>query len=157
MNKYKKPIINEESLGSNPFIGSLVVLVNRISLDGKFKKDDEVLVPLELDVEYTPSCKVYADSGRRNVMIALTPRAKDLLLWFIYEVKNNKDWLWLNKKRYMEECGLQSVNTYKSALNDLIKHNFIGLTVIKDVFWINPHYIFNGNRVKCFQKQVKQV
>lgn len=156
MNKYKKPSIDEKKLGKNPFLSSLKIAVNRVtSIDKyKFDKKDEIWEHAEMDWESVSFTRVYSDSQRRLLMVQLSPRGKDLLLWLIYEAESNKDWLWLNKTRYMEESNVKSINTYKEALNELIRENFITKSVISDVFWINPHFFFNGNRIKCFPENV---
>ena len=163
MNKYKdKPEINEEDLGKNPFLNSLHVDVNSIKSDSKYQVynkamgEDAIFELANFEFEATPYCKVYADSSRRLDMVALSPRSKDLLMWVMYEAKKNKDWLWVNKKRYMEESKVGSINTYKAALNELIKCGFITKTVIMDTFWLNPHYFFNGNRITKFPDNVKR-
>jgi hypothetical protein len=155
MKKTKKPNIEEEKLGMNPFLLNLKIPVNKIVLEGQYKVDKEGLIlPLELELERDSSCRVYVDSVRRKQMVGLSPRGKDLLLWLIYEAENGRDWLWLNYRRYMDECNIKTYNTYKTAVNDVIINGFIQATVIQHVYWINPHFFFNGARATRFPKNV---
>lgn len=157
MGKYIKPEVNEEKLGINPFLNSLIIPVNRVQdRDGnKFKHEGDEWYKAEWEYDADNYCKIFSDSTRRQRVSGLTPRGKDLLMWLQYEAKRGKDWLWVNKERYMEECRVSSVTTYRSAVNDLIKNSIIIKTVVTDVFWINPYFLFNGSRIKAFPDNVK--
>lgn len=126
--------IDKDKLGLNPFLISLTV------------EEDEATEPF---------CRVFTDDKLRARMGKLTPRGKDLLWWLIYEVEEGKDWVELDKKLYMEECGVSTMNTYRAAVNDLIGGGYINKTVVTDVFWINPALFFNGSRVAAFPNNVK--
>lgn len=157
MSKYIKPEINEEMLGVNPFLNSLVVPVNKVQdKDGsRFTQDGQEWYKADYEYDADTYCKVFSDATRRKLVSELTPRGKDLLMWVQYEAKKGKDWLWINKERYMEECTVASVTTYRSAVNELIKKGIIVKTVVTDTFWINPYFLFNGNRIKAFPDNVK--
>ena len=153
--KIAKPVITKEKLGINPFLTNLKVLVNNVKIAGQWSVDkDGDMLPVMMELEKVPFSKVFLDSERRNMMVSLSPRAKDLLLWVIYECEPNEDWIWINKTRYMSETGVSAHNTYIGAVNELIRHGFIIRTTITNVYWINPHYFFNGNRVKCFPNNI---
>lgn len=155
MNKYKKPQYKEEDLGISPFVTSLVVNVNEIAYKQNYKKEDGIILPKYGKVEIDDYCKVYISASRRKVMNELTARGKELLLWIIYEVDPNKDYLWVNKNRYMYENGIGSVNTYKAALAEVMKAGFICASPVKDVYWINPAMFYSGNRITQFPKNVQ--
>lgn len=151
----KRPHIEEDRLGVNPFLSTLVVPVNKIIMSGQYRADKEGLIlPVEVELDKDVSCKVFVDAGRRKQMVALTPRAKDLLLWLIYEVDSGRDWMWINYLRYMAECDVRSYNTYKTAVRELCIKNFLGTTVLNHVYWINPHFFFNGSRIAAFPGNV---
>lgn len=157
MNKYKKPVIDEGKLGKNPFLALLKIRVFKNKTGDKYHHDDKENIWSNAEVEFEAEnyCKVFCDAAKRLNMVELSPRAKDLLLWLIYEAENGKDYLWLNKVRYMEECRVGSINTYRSALNELIGVAFIIRTNHTDVFWINPSLFYNGNRIKKFPDNVE--
>lgn len=155
MSKYIKPNINEEDLGKNPYLKSLVIPVNKVSSEDRFKQDGNEWYKSEYEYDAASCCKVFVDAQRRKDMAKLAPRSKDLLLWIIYEVKKGKDYLWINRERYMEESGISSLNTYRSAATELIKNGYISKTVVLGYFWINPDLIFSGNRIKAFPDNVK--
>lgn len=155
MSKYIKPEVREEDLGKNPYLKSLVVPVNKVSGEDRFRQDGTEWYKSDYEYDAAASCKVFVDSQRRKDMAKLAPRSKDLLLWIIYEVKKGKDWLWINRERYMEESGITSLNTYRSAATELIKTGYISKTVVLGVYWINPDLIFSGNRIKAFPENIK--
>lgn len=156
MNENKKPEISNELMGLNPFLNSLKIEVNKVTFEKQFQRDkDGIWLPVEKELEIDKSCKVYLNKEKRLSVLSLSPRAKDLLMWIIYETEVSSEWVWINKKRYMSESGVSSVNTYKGALVELIKSGYILGSVIKNTFWINPDRFFNGNRVSVFSKNVK--
>lgn len=158
MNKYKKPKYNEELLGISPFISSLTIPVNRIAYEGQYRIDkDGVRLKVYGNVERELSCKLYVSADRRRIMNMLSTRSKELFLWVMYEVERNKDYMWLNKKRYMEENEIGSINTYRTAVDELIRYGILCKTVVNDVFWINPAVFFGGNRVLKYPKKVEVV
>jgi len=155
MKKIKKPEITEELMGENPFLNKLKIEVNKVTFNKQFAQDkDGVWLPVEKDLESDKSCKVYLSKEKRLKMVALSARAKDLLLWLIYETEGSCEWVWINKHRYMAESKVASINTYKSALVELIRGGYLLASVIKDTYWINPERFFAGNRVVTFQNNL---
>jgi len=154
MNKYKKPDFNKEILGLNPYSTSLEIPVNKIPFKGSYRKVGDTFEQITERVEYDPSCKMYTNPHKRKLMAGMKDRSKSLLLWIMYEIDPNEDYLWINRKRYMEEIGVSSINTYKAAVNELVRYCFIGLTVVPGVYWINPDHFFNGSRIKKYPKSV---
>lgn len=155
MNKTKKPEIDREKLGNNIFLTNLKIPVNKLTLHGQYKADkDGDILPVEIELERDMSVRVYIDSARRKQMVALSARGKDLLLWLVYELEGGKDYIWINKDRYMNECGVKSYNTYKEAVNELVRNSFIQATTVSRVYWINPHLFFNGSRINAFPDNV---
>lgn len=153
---YKKPKFTEKDLGFNPFINSLVIPVIEKHFKEQYKKSDDVLVPVIQEVEYTEIAKLYCSAERRKITNNLSLRAKELFLWIMYEIDHGKDFLWVNKKRYMEEVEITAIDTYKNAMKELIRYGFLGLTVIQDVFWINPDLFFKGNRITKYPNKIEK-
>lgn len=153
--------LNPDSLGKNPFIESLSIPVNKIPVIGQYKVTKElavdgkaIMIPVEIEVESEPHCKVYNDARRRKMMVVLSKPGKELFLWLIYEMEAGKDYVWVNKKRYLKENDIKSQNTYRTAVNDLIFNGYIVKTLATDVYWINPTLFFNGSRKSKFPKNV---
>lgn len=152
----KKPRINEEEIGSNPFVTNLKIIIRKVPLVGQWRKDgDGVMLPAEVEMEVDPVCKLYINPEHRKVVNKLSPRAIDLLVWICYSTEAGVDWLWINRKRYMAEREVKAYNTYKDAVRELVKNAFLQPTIYQGVYWINPLYFFNGSRINKYPKNVK--
>lgn len=153
--------INAETLGVNPFVKSLKIPVHKMLINGQYKVTKElaadgkpIMLPVEVEIEAEPFTKVYNDANRRKMMVVLSTRAKELYLWVLYEIEAGKDYLWINKSRYMKENDISSMNTYRNALKELIVQGFLQGTVASDVYWINPSLFFSGSRTNKYPKNV---
>jgi hypothetical protein len=148
---FEKPKFEESDLGTNIFISYLQIPVSHFPAKNEYVKDDEgILVNKEVDVEYTPYTKVYQKSNLRLIIAGLTDKSKSLYLWITYELDSNKDYLWINVPRYMEENKLSSLTTYYNAIKELQRWNIMVNTTVKGVYWINPEYFFRGNRIEKY-------
>ena len=148
--KYKAPDINERTLVCNPFIGSLVIPVTHNIDKDRYAGDEKSGYFNKKYYRETEShVRVYVSSKRRLVLNALSPNSSKLLHWCVQELDVKKDWFWLNKQRYMDETGV-AYNTYKKSIKELQDAGLILKTSYNDVFWINPHYFFRGNRVDFY-------
>lgn len=151
----------ERFLGVNPFVKHLVIPINNITLKNQFKftgetdKEGNKLVDtITVKAEATGFTKLYITAENRKLISLITQRSKDLLLWIMYELEAGFDYVEINSKRYMKEAGIKSVNTYKEAIKDLIRYDIIARTRDDKVFWINPEYLFRGDRIKKFPNKV---
>lgn len=154
MNKVRKPIFQEEDLGVNPFLTNLNIPTVTRKLINTFIVNDGNQEQADLELEYTSYTKLFCSADRRYKTNQLSPRAKELLLWMMYQIKNADDYIWINKKLYMEENNITSINTYKEAIKDLITKGFLVLTIKTDVFWINPDMFFKGDRIRKYPNNV---
>jgi hypothetical protein len=155
MARETKPEITKEKIGKNPFLSTLKVGVRKTPMHGTFKKDEEgIWLTAEVDLEADKYCRVYIDHEKRIQVINLSARAKELLLWMVYESESRTEWIWIHKSRYMREANITAHNTYKNAINELIKNRFIIASVIQHVYWINPEYFFNGSRIPVFPDNI---
>ena len=158
MQKYKKPKFDVKTLGVNPCVNSgFVIPVNKLEFVDQYKLEaDGTFLPLKLEVEAIPYSKIYVTSDRRLIISNLSPSTKELFLWILYEIESGKDYLWINKDRFMLE-NHTSLNTYKKALDELIRYALLAFTVVKDVYWINPDFFFKGDRVSKYPKNIKHI
>ena len=151
----KKPIFDKKTIGLNPFLVPLKIPVYKLKAKHEYNIDSEgVLTPKEILLEQTPKVNIYVKTEHRLVVNSLNKNTKELFLWLIYSIETNEDYLWINKTRYMKELGITSINTYKSALKELIRYGIIQYTVITDVFWINPEFFFKGSRIETFPSNI---
>ncbi len=156
MQKYSRPKFEYENLGINPCTLTLEVPIRKLIKKNQFEKDkiDDIFLNVEVTVEATLYTKMYITADLRKIVSKLTPSAKELYLWIMYEIEAGEEALWINKVRFMLENST-SLNTYKKAIDELHKKAFIASTTVKDVYWINPNFFFKGDRVKKYPTKVK--
>lgn len=157
MQKYKKPNFKEQDLGINPFTEILKIEVRKTVIPHCYKKEGDIFLPLMKTAEKATVTKFYNNAESRFLINKLPLRSKELLLWIMHEIKYGKDYIWINKERYMEECSINSYNTYKDAIKELVKYKLLNITVVKDVYWINPSLYFKGDRIEKYSKNVIMV
>lgn len=158
MQKYKKPKFSYKDLGKNPCTNSLEIPIRNLVMKDQFIKDKEedVFDNVTVTVEAISYTKLYITSDRRKIIAALSPAAKELYLWIMFEVESGEDALWINRERFMVENST-SLNTYKKAIEELIRCILLAYTVIKDVYWINPDFFFKGDRIKKYPTKTKLI
>ncbi len=156
MQKYSKPKYDYKTLGINPFSLSLEIKVKELELLNAYKKEGDNWMPVTNEIEDTPFTKMFITAERRIIVSNLSPAAKELYLWIMFEIDAGKDALWINKERYMLE-NHTSINTYKKALEDLIRYAIISQTVVQGVYWFNPDFFFRGDRIKKYPKNLKYI
>ena len=155
-----KPEIDESKLGLNPMIDEegfeFTFPVGKGAYDttNKFDLPDKK----EYLYEKTAFTKVYEVGGIKEMTAGLPVRAKELLLHIIMYIESGKDWIWINRKKYMADNGIKSINTFKSAYEELSCKRYICPHVkIKDLFWVNPKNLFKGNRIEKFPNNAKPI
>ena len=156
MTLYKRPEIKEELFKANPLVdSSFRIVVNKITDTKTFQNDDGILIHKEFEMEKENVTKVYTKPEYRQLISQLSPKAKSLFLWLIYEADSGKDYIWVNKQRYMKENDITSINTYKTAIEELVTSLILATSLVKDVYWLNPRLFFSGNRVNKYPNHVE--
>lgn len=146
----------ENEIGKNPLITSDFKIQITILTDGtSYKYDGDILVPREVELEREVITKLYSGRDYRLLVMKLSPPAQRFFLWIAYELESGKDYIVVNRKRYMKENGVSSINTYKKSVADLSKETIIAYTCKRDVFWINPKYFFCGSRISKYPAHVE--
>ena len=163
------PIYNRENLGINPFVaGSFNIEAVKVRNKRKIAdvtdlvaNSDAVITEIN-EYNYTSIleketyCKVFNRSTLRIHIGSLTTKARDLFLWIIYEKESGDDLIAINVDRYRLEFNV-SYNTYRAALDELIFQGILALTSVDRLYWINPLFIFSGNRIKKYPNNVNIV
>ncbi len=139
----------------NPFLASLSIKVNRMKTDNVHKNTGK---PHEMEFEATPLTKVYILAKNRKDACGLTPAAKSLFVWVLFELDKTKDYIWLNKKRFMKENNIRSPKTVRAAIVELSSCNFINrMEANKQYYWINPSVFFHGSRINRYPDNIDKV
>lgn len=156
MNKIEKQQLES---AYNPFKADLQIPARNLSIQRKVVETKDIqdgiivrqpdTLTTSVIVEDMPYTRVYNPAGYRLHINSLSPNAKSVYLWFVYELESNYEWLYLNKRRYKLECG-GTWNDLQSGLIELSHAGIINPSIVKDVYWINPRFFFNGNRLNKY-------
>ena len=140
----------------NPFTFSLKIEVSRIYDKKKYvSKEGEPTVPATFDIEKQRSTKIYHSKKARVAVGNLTGGAHKLLFHIIYSMEPGNDYVQVNTEHYMRLYGIKSIKTYNDSIKELKMAAFIGEAApYKDVFYINPAFIFSGSRINAFKDKV---
>lgn len=144
-------------LQNNPFVSKEFIIRIRKRIEvRKFVRDkDGDLVHAQYDQEIQPSTRVYISSEIRQRIALLSHPAAALFLWILYETQEGKDYVVVNRQRYVKEHCHKTDTQIKQALFDLTRYQFVTPTILHDVYWINPRYLFNGNRILKYRSRLK--
>ena len=154
MNKQKK--FDETTLAINPFTINFQIPVTKVISDITYElsnEDDDgdgVLLNKAFYVEKVKKTSIYHTESMKDNTVGLSGGALRLFTWIYLSIKPNKDYININKKLYMTKANIKSVNTYKKAVEDLIRYSYITGTQYPNVYFINPNMFFSGNRLKKF-------
>ncbi len=140
----------------NPFVDSdFEIYVSKLYKKGVFKKVEGKIKPVDYELESEAYSKLFKAAKYRLGISSCSVGAKSLFIWIQYELDVAKDYLWINRVRYMEENGISSENTFLAACNELIERKVIyPIKDYKDVFFINPRIIFCGSRLNKYPDNV---
>jgi len=150
------PII-EQQPETNPFLKMIAEedQVKVLSKDYVTKvinhRDEISILTNNLSFEADNSTKVYNDSKRRNTYADLTPQAIKVFLLVIMKLERNLDYVELKIEQLQDFTGWSKNSIYK-YIDELAQSALIRRRQSKhSSYWINPRYIFSGNRLEYFQ------
>ena len=148
--------IDESKLLLNPFVNNLQIEATKLTDTGKYVPDEDgTMLPCTVLVEKRQSTKIFYCSGCKDMIYNLSPGAKSLYLFVLYNLDSGQDWIQINIQWYMTKNNIKSINTYKEAVKELCRYLFLSQTVdYKDVYWINPMLFFSGNRITKYPTKV---
>ena len=148
-----RPKFNEDDLGNNTFSNKdrLVIMVKKglksvTDKNGKTHYQDH-------EYELDKYCRLYNSPDNRLEVGKLSSQAKELLLWILYELESGKDYVWINRARYMKESGIKSATTVSKAVCEL-NTEFIMASKVREIYFVNPKYFFFGSRINKFRDNV---
>lgn len=148
------------SMEINPLIGDWFKIHYSVKEDQNnyvkhHSENTAVKLPKIYKVERQQATKLLKSAKNRQKVGKLLPAAKALLIYIMFQVEQNQDFVIIDKKEFMNENKI-SLNTYKHALNQMIEQRFIKESEIKNVYFINPLYIFAGNRLNKYSTHTKK-
>ncbi len=81
-----------------------------------------------------------------DLLFSLSPKARDILFYILLNIKPQEDFIPLSLQTINKKAKM-SRQSYYQGLKEL-KDNWFIATKSQGIFWVNPQFIFNGNRQK---------
>jgi len=114
---------------------------------GKYKKVEESFLAEKQSKTY-----VYEIPYIENILFkTMSSCARDLLLYIIYNLPKDQDFINLKTEKVLSILNISKPTLIK-AKNQL-EESAIICSKSQSEYWINPFYLFNGNRIDYYNKQ----
>lgn len=155
MKKY--PPLDVTKLKLNPFSQELIIPATKLTENGKYvwSVEDDKMIPSTAVVEKAKYTRVYRSASMRNIAMKLSPGAKSLLIWIMYDVDDANDWIRIMPEMYTKNGGKGCSRTqYKKAVDELCENGYICKTQFSYTYWINPAIQCAGNRIDKYPDKV---
>lgn len=78
------------------------------------------------------------------------------VLYFRVQESIGKDQVYISFNLIDQELTKMSESTYARGMRELIEKEFIAATTMQGVYWLNPSFIFNGDRLAFVQEYRKE-
>ena len=159
MNTKKKPTIDPDKIGANPFMfnkqNKIKVKTYRQGQKIIVESVDGMLIPSGTTssvyaLEQQPFTKVFHDPDFREMLMLLSPNALKLIIFIMYKLERNQDYVWVNSRLFQAEAMIKHKADYITAAEELNRYQIITPTMYTDTYWINPFLLFFGNRIKKY-------
>lgn len=154
----KQQVIDPNKMLMNPLAHDLQIEATQLIDYGSYVEDSVTneRTPVSALIEKNRVAKLFYGKGNKEMVYNLSPGAKSLYLFVLYNLEPNQDWIQINVEWYMNKNNIKSINTYKDAAKELCRYLFLAATMdYKNVFWINPSLFFCGNRLDKYPTKVK--
>lgn len=146
----------------NPFLYTWKLRVIKIKhsrnmVDAKHVNENEGIITefTKEDVNYMieeqKKASLYRLPYIDNVMFTeLDGNGRSLLLYIAYHIQRNQDYINLHTERTCKAMGISRPTLIK-AIGQLIDIGVVSKRKKQSEYWVNPQFIFNGNRIKFIE------
>ena len=141
----KNPLINED----------LKIFVTKVVDKNEFENKFGIILHKEKVFERGRISKIYTTAKNRKEIANNSAIAKNIILWIIYQLEYSQDYVYFDKKLFMNENNVKSIKTVYGALKELEDNKIIAKSNLKDVYFINPMYFYLGSRVNNYPDNIK--
>jgi len=154
-------------LKDNPLLKGFFISVSIMKDKNNYVKDPNELGalynPKQYQLERQINTKIYRSKVTKKAVLQLNSNAKNLFLWIMFEIQPKTDYIHINKNEVSKELNI-SVKTLERAIKSLCSKinvydvNIQILQISKeiDVYFINPAFIFSGNRLNKYPQRCKE-
>lgn len=161
-NVKKKPDIDLEKMGNNPFMLNIQIKAKEFDKDEYLivENSDGVNIPRgivknKVLFEDSSSTKIYHDKDFRKIILNLSYNALRLCKFIEYQLKPSEDFIWINNTMFMKETNIRKLSIYQESLEELIRYGVLSPTIYDSVYWTNSLIMFSGNRLRKYPENIK--
>lgn len=86
----------------------------------------------------------------------LSTSAKDMFLWIAMKLRFDSDIIEITEEAYCKDMQV-SRNTFYTAKQSLTNRLIVPRTSRKNTYWINPSYLFKGDRLTKYPERIIQL
>jgi hypothetical protein len=104
-------------------------------------------------VETAPRVTLYTE-GLLNMFLGLSPAGKDMLMYILVHLRYDQDYLELDEEKYMSDTEAGRATFYRAKV-ELTNRVIIPRLSRKGTYWINPMYMFRGQRMSKYPDRIK--
>lgn len=145
----KDKIYNHKDL--NPFLSEkkpigVIVTTDTVEL----KVLDECSVTTTTSEKEIPGCSFYENNDIAKLLFEVGNKTRDLFLYIQLNLGFEKEVIELHYKHVCKETNM-GTNSYYAALKELEEIGIISKKNLSE-FWINPLYLFKGDRLSFYTK-----
>ncbi len=144
----------------NPFIQNYKLKLIEVYSEQKYVNSKDLLEGIATSyrketsvflAEQQEKTSVYDIPYIENILFSeMSSVGRDLLLYVIYNIGKNEDFINLKLDKVCQKMRISRPTLSKAISN--LEENAIICKKAQSEFWINPMYIFKGNRIAYYQK-----
>jgi len=149
--------MEKSNVDNPPQKEKIVAIVNPFCRDDSFPLSSLLVRKIDGGVGYMDlprSVKVYRQTNLRFLLFGiLGNNGRTMFLYILCHLQTDRDWINLNNKKVCVDLGVCR-SVVNRGIAELIKGRFIEKKKNrKGIFWVNPYYMFMGNRKRYYDEQ----
>ncbi len=144
-------------MSKNPFLSDpikgLIIYTGyefkRIKTGAKRSSFDDVYI-----IDKDQKTSIYQLKSLEQSLYKLSPTANKIYHYITHHLGKDKDKISLPSKKICEIADINAHGTFYNGVRALIKIGLIARSQGRaNMYWINPHFIFNGSRIDFIKNQ----
>lgn len=117
--------------------------------------DDGISIPKAILFDKAKRVSFFQSRDNEDVLSMLGGVGLMLFVHIMCQMEKGEDWVYINRALFFSKYGIKSRTTYLAALAKLFRYDILRVTDYKDYYWVNPNFLFGGDRAKKYPNSVK--
>lgn len=127
----------------NPFI------VNKKLVVTEYTNNEEVTYFMSESFDKDNTVQLYKEG--RDLVMNISPAGCKMFVYLCGILIPNQDYVIIDIDECMRVSNVKSKNTIYKQINELITNGILE-KMVNNVYWINPHILFRGDRIMFYEK-----